>query len=53
VERDLQFIFYGFAAVWVIVAAYVVHLGIREGALKRQLENVKKMVEGSESRHGG
>jgi CcmD family protein len=47
-ERDLLFIFYAFGAVWAIVAAYVIHLGLRESKVRRQLENVKKMVEARE-----
>ncbi len=47
-ERNFVFMFYGFAAAWVILAAYVVYLGTREGKLKKQLDNLRKMIEDRE-----
>ena len=44
-ERNFLFLFYGLAAAWIILAGYVVFLGAREKTLKRQLENLKRMVE--------
>ena len=43
--RNFTFMFYGFLAAWVILAAYVVALVRRENRLKRELENVKRMIE--------
>jgi CcmD family protein len=37
--------FYGFAAAWLIVVAYVVLLALREGRLRRELDRVRQMVE--------
>jgi CcmD family protein len=47
-ERNFIFMFYGFAAAWTILAGYVVFLGTREGKLRRQLDNLKKMVDDRE-----
>ena len=47
-ERNFIFMFYGFAAAWAILAGYVVFLGTREGKLRRQLDNLKRMVEDRE-----
>ena len=47
-ERNFTFMFYGFAAVWGILAAYVVYLGPREGKLRRQLDHLKRMLEDQE-----
>ena len=47
-ERNFLFMFFGFAAAWGILAIYVVFLGAREGKLRRQLENLKRMVEDRE-----
>lgn len=44
-ERNVMFMFFGFAAAWAILAGYVVYLGTREGGLRRQLDNLKRMVE--------
>ncbi len=47
-DRNFLFMFFGFAAAWAIVAAYVLFLGAREGKLKRQLDNLRRMVEDRE-----
>jgi len=47
-ERNFLYMFLGFAAAWAIVAAYVIYLGTRESGLRRQLDNLKKMVESRE-----
>jgi CcmD family protein len=44
-SRNFTYMFYGFAAVWVILAAYVVTLVMREGRLRRELEGVKRMLD--------
>ena len=43
--RNTDFMFYGFAAAWVIVVVYVLLLALREGRLKRELDRVRQMVE--------
>ena len=44
-SRNTLFMFYGFAAAWVIVVGYVVMLALREGRLRRELDRVRQMVE--------
>jgi len=45
-SRNLQFMFYGFTAAWLIIILYVVTLALREKRLKKELDRVKNMVEG-------
>ena len=47
-ERNFLFLFYGLATAWAILAGYAIYLGAREKSLKRQLENLKRMVEDRE-----
>ncbi|MGH9559052.1 MAG: CcmD family protein [Bryobacteraceae bacterium] len=44
-SRNLQFMFYGFLAAWMIVVVYVILLATRERRLRNELERVRKMVE--------
>ena len=44
-SRNMQFMFYGFLAAWLIVVVYVVLLALRERRLRRELDRVRKMVE--------
>ena len=44
-ERNFLFMFFGFAAAWAILAGYVLYLGAKEGSLRRQLDNLRRMVE--------
>ena len=44
-ERNFTYMFYGFAAVWLCVAAYVVSLATREKHIRRQLDAFKRLVE--------
>jgi CcmD family protein len=46
--RNFTYMFYGFAAVWIILFAYVISLVMRERHLKGELERVKRMVEDRE-----
>jgi CcmD family protein len=46
--RNFTFMFYGFLAAWVILCAYLVALVAREHKIKRQLENLKQMLEDRE-----
>lgn len=44
--RNLEYLFYGFLAIWAIIATYVVTLIARERRLKRELDQVKAMLAG-------
>jgi CcmD family protein len=44
-NRNLQYLFYGFTAAWLIIILYVVLLAMREGKLRRELDRVRQMVE--------
>lgn len=46
--RNFTFMFYGFAAAWLIVLIYVVSLARRGSRLKRELENVKHLLQANE-----
>ncbi len=47
-EQNFTYMFFGFAAAWLILAGYVLSLGARERKLKRQLEHLKRMMEDRE-----
>ena len=44
--RNFTFMFYGFAAAWAILAIYAVSLMQRQSKINKQVESLKKMVEG-------
>jgi CcmD family protein len=44
--RNFDYMFYGFTVAWTIVVVYVVSLAMREGRLRKELDRVRKMVEG-------
>jgi CcmD family protein len=44
-NANFEFLFYGFLAAWMIVALYVILLGLRENKLRRELDRVRQMVE--------
>ncbi len=46
--RNFAFMFYGFAAAWVIVALYVISLARRGARLKKELEDVRKLMASDE-----
>jgi CcmD family protein len=46
--RNLLYMFYGFLAAWVILVAYVVTLVVRERNLKKELAQLRSMLEGRE-----
>jgi CcmD family protein len=46
--RNFTYMFYGFAAVWIILFAYIVFLTIREGRLREELDRVKRMIDDRE-----
>jgi cell division protein FtsL len=47
-ERNLIFMFYGFAAAYLILAGYLVSLIARERRIQRQIETVRKLIEARE-----
>lgn len=46
--RNFTYMFYGFAAVWIILFGYLIYLVTRERRLKDELDRVKRMVEDRE-----
>jgi CcmD family protein len=44
--REFQFVFGGLTVAWLIVIAYVVSIAARERRLRKELDRVRKMVEG-------
>ncbi|MCC6363658.1 MAG: CcmD family protein [Bryobacterales bacterium] len=49
-SRNFTYMFYGFAAAWLILALYVLSLVARERRLRRELDSVKRMVEDRETK---
>lgn len=47
--RNFTFMFYGFAAAWLIVLLYVISLARRGARLKKELDNVKQVIAAQES----
>jgi CcmD family protein len=47
-SRNFQYMFYGFLAAWLLIVVYVVTLAVRERRLKRELDQVKAMLEDRE-----
>ena len=50
--RNFTFMFYGFAAAWIIVALYVIWVGGRERHLRTELDRLKRMIGDGEGRAG-
>lgn len=44
-QHDYQFLTYGLVAAWVILAAYVMMMVGREKKLKREIANLRAMLE--------
>ena len=44
--REFQFVFGGFTVAWLIVIVYVISIASRERRLRKELDRVRKMVEG-------
>jgi CcmD family protein len=45
VNANFEYLCYGLMAAWLIVALYVLLLGLRESKLRRELDRVRQMVE--------
>ncbi|MEO8028119.1 MAG: CcmD family protein [Bryobacteraceae bacterium] len=43
-QTNNAFLFYGFAAAWLVVIGYVVLLALRERKLKKQLDQMQAMI---------
>ncbi len=41
---NYNFMFYGFAAAWLVVIGYLVILGLRERKIQKQLDQVKALL---------
>jgi CcmD family protein len=44
-DRNFEYMFYGFTAAWLIVIVYVISIAAREGRLRTELDRVKRMLE--------
>jgi CcmD family protein len=44
-QRNFEFLSYGFAAAWIILAIYVLMMVSRENRLKREIASLKAMLE--------
>jgi uncharacterized membrane protein YciS (DUF1049 family) len=47
-DRNFEYMFYGFTAAWLIVLIYVISIALRERRLREDLDRVKRMFEESE-----
>jgi len=43
--NNFTFMVYGFSAVWLILFAYVVSLAARERRLRKEIDNLKQMLQ--------
>lgn len=43
-QRNFLYMFYGFAAVWVLLALYVVTLVSREKTIRQQIDTLKRTL---------
>ena len=44
-QRNFEFMFYGFAAAWIILAGYVLLLVSRGQKIQKEIETLKRMME--------
>lgn len=44
-QRNFLYMFYGFAAAWLVLVVYVISLVSREQKLRREVDNLKRMLE--------
>lgn len=49
-SRNFTYMFYGFAAAWLILAAYVSSLVMRDSRLKSQMDGLRRMIEDKDSK---
>jgi CcmD family protein len=48
-QRNFTYMFYGLAAVWGILAVYVLTLVSRESRLRKQIDGLRRMIEDKET----
>lgn len=51
-DRNFEYMFFGFLAAWMVVIIYVISLAVRERSLRQELDRVKRLVEERESEAG-
>ena len=51
-QRNFLYMFYGFAAAWFLLAAYLLTLVSRESKLRKEVDNLKRMLEEREKKGG-
>jgi CcmD family protein len=44
--RNFTYMFYGFAAAWIVLVIYVITLISREKKLRGEMERLRRMIEG-------
>jgi CcmD family protein len=49
-DRNFEYMFYGFTAAWLVVMIYVISIALRERRLREELDRVKRMFEESETK---
>jgi CcmD family protein len=49
-SRNFLYMFYGFAAAWLVLFAYLVALVKRENKLKREVDTLRQMLEEREKK---
>ena len=47
-ERNFEYMFYGFTVAWLVVMVYIISIALRERRLRDELDRVKRMVEDQE-----
>lgn len=48
-DRNFEYMFYGFTVAWLIVIGYVISIALREKRLRGELDRVKRLVEDREA----
>jgi CcmD family protein len=48
-DRNFEYMFYGFTVAWLIVIGYVISIALREKRLRGELDRVKRLVEEREA----
>ncbi|MDX2150086.1 MAG: CcmD family protein [Bryobacteraceae bacterium] len=48
--RNFTYMFYGFLAAWLILIGYLVSLAMRGRKVEKQLEDLRRLVEGDRER---
>ena len=48
-DRNFEYMFYGFSVAWLIVIGYVISIAVREKNLRGELDRVKRLVEEREA----